>query len=82
MAKRYRSLRRSTGKRRYKRLFIIASEGEKTEPEYFRRFGGPESAVTVKCIKAASPSPDKVLERGCASSFKSSPCVLETKHGL
>ena len=26
-------------------------------------FGGPESAVTIKCIKPASPSPDKVLER-------------------
>jgi hypothetical protein len=38
-----RSLKRSMGVRRYKKLFIIATEGAKTEPLYF-----PSSMIKIQ----------------------------------
>jgi hypothetical protein len=35
MARKRRSLQRPLGKRRYRKLFVIAAEGAKTERQYF-----------------------------------------------
>lgn len=46
-----RSFQRPRGERRYRRIFLIAAEGTKTEPQYFGMFNGQESVIWVKCIK-------------------------------
>lgn len=58
-----RALTRPLGQRRYRRLFVIATEGSRTEPDYFRLFMD-DVAVHVVCIPARSgSSPDRVLRR-------------------
>ncbi|MDD2714458.1 MAG: RloB family protein [Candidatus Wallbacteria bacterium] len=55
---------RKLGERRYKKLFVIASEGEKTEPMYFNRFNRGELIVKIKCLKNEHNSaPPRVLNR-------------------
>jgi hypothetical protein len=50
--------------RRVKKLFIIATEGSKTEPTYFKLFNSEDNAVSVKCIKGNHNSaPKYVLKR-------------------
>ena len=56
--------RRIPGERRYKKIFIIAAEGTKTEPEYFNLFDNRSSVIRVKCIKGKKKSaPPQVLKR-------------------
>lgn len=50
------------GKRRYKKLFIIATEGEKTEPQYFNWFDN-QSVIRVKCLISKHSSPTAVLKK-------------------
>jgi len=64
MTRKLRSFQRRSGTRRYRKLFIIASEGKKTEPYYFNLFNSEDTAVLVKCIRTdKKSSPEKVLAR-------------------
>ena len=59
-----RKLKRPLGERRYKKLFIIASEGVKTEPRYFALFNNQQSVIKVTCLRGKSESsPPQVLKR-------------------
>ncbi len=50
--------------RRFKKLFVIATEGEKTEPTYFKSLNTGRSVVSVKCVKGnTASSPGDVLKR-------------------
>lgn len=64
MATRRRSFRRQLGNRRYKKLFLIAAEGIKTEPLYFGMFADDTAIVQVHCLKGNhASSPPWVLKR-------------------
>jgi hypothetical protein len=64
MARSRRSFERPLGERRYRKMFVIAVEGTKTEPQYFAVFNGPTSIVRVHCISGSSASaPTRVLRR-------------------
>ena len=55
---------RKLGERRYKKLFLVAVEGKKTEPQYFKFLNGKDSISNVYCIPGTSDtSPTQVLER-------------------
>lgn len=59
-----RKFSRPTGERRYKKLFLISTEGQLTEPDYFSFFNHTNSVVKVNCLKSGSnSSPQKVLKR-------------------
>ena len=59
-----RTFRRPQGDRRYRRLFIIAVEGAKTEPQYFSILNNELSVIHVKCLDSRHKSaPQKVLKR-------------------
>jgi len=63
MAKR-RRFQRPVGKRRYRRLIVIATEGSKTEPRYFFLFNNQTLTVKIKCLKGRHASaPPNVLKR-------------------
>lgn len=54
---------RPLGERRYRKLFVIATEGVKTEPQYFAMFNNQRSVI-VKCLKPSHrSSPPDVLKR-------------------
>lgn len=63
MPSRRRRFRRPPGKRRYRKLFLIATEGVKTEPQYFAIFNDHDSVVHVKCLRSKHHSPTEVLRR-------------------
>ena len=63
MPSRRRRFRRPPGKRRYRKLFLIATEGVKTEPQYFAIFNDHDSVVHVKCLRSKHHSPTQVLKR-------------------
>lgn len=63
MPSRRRRLRRPPGKRRYRKLFVIATEGVKTEPQYFAIFNDHDSVVHVKFLRSKHHSPTEVLKR-------------------
>lgn len=64
MAALRRRFRRPLGERRYKKLFVIATEGTKTEPLYFSRFDSDMSVVRVCCLRGKrGSSPPQVLRR-------------------
>ena len=59
-----RRLQRPLGERRYKKLFVIAVEGEKTEPLYFSIFNDDSRVVHVRCLEGKTESaPPHVLQR-------------------
>lgn len=59
-----RRLQRPLGERRYKKLFVIAVEGEKTEPLYFSIFNDDCGVVHVRCLEGKTESaPPHVLRR-------------------
>jgi len=59
-----RKFQRPLGERRYKKLFLIAAEGVKTEPIYFDLFSDETSIVRVRCLKGKhDSSPPQVLRR-------------------
>jgi hypothetical protein len=67
MARKPRQLRRPLGEKRYKKLFLLATEGTRTEPEYFERFNDEQSIVRVRCLKSGHKSaPPQVLKRMAA----------------
>jgi hypothetical protein len=58
-----RQFQRPLGERRYRRLFVIAAEGGKTEPQYFAIFND-QSIIKVNCLKGKNESsPQQVLKR-------------------
>ena len=64
MTQKRRKFTRPYGERRYKKRFIIAAEGVKTEPLYFALFDDCDAAIQVKCLKGARASaPPNVLKR-------------------
>ena len=64
MPPRRRSFKRPYGERRYRKLFILAVEGGKTEPEYFKFFNDQNSFIHIKCLKGEhESSPPQVLKR-------------------
>ena len=59
-----RKFQRPLGKRRYRKLFVIAVEGRKTEPQYFSIFNNEHSVIQVNCLKSrGASSPPQVLKR-------------------
>lgn len=64
MPPRRRRFQRPLGERRYRKLFVIAVEGAKTEPMYFAIFNGEKSVIHVNCLKGTNESsPPQVLTR-------------------
>lgn len=64
MAAQRRKFQRPLGARRYKKLFLVAAEGIKTEPIYFSVFTDDKYIVQVSCLKGRSnSSPPQVLKR-------------------
>jgi hypothetical protein len=64
MSQKRRPFHRKLGLRRYRKLFIIATEGTKTEPEYFDLLDNWQSVVHIECIKSGGrTSPPQVLKR-------------------
>jgi len=58
-----RHFKRPLGERRYRKLFVIAVEGAKTEPIYFSMFGNRQ-VIRVKCLPGTNnSSPLGVLKR-------------------
>jgi hypothetical protein len=59
-----RKFQRPLGERRYRKLFVIAVEGVKTEPQYFTVFNDQQSVIRVNCLKGShDSSPPQVLKR-------------------
>ena len=63
MARNRGRFERATGQRRYRKIFVIAAEGIKTEPNYFALFND-HSVIYVSCLKGDhGSSPAQVLRR-------------------
>lgn len=62
MAKR-RTFQRTLGALQYRKLFVLVTEGKKTEPQYFSIFQGKNFNVTIKCLKGAASAPPHLLRR-------------------
>ena len=64
MLKNRRRFYRPIGQRRYRKLFVIATEGSKTEPQYFAMLNNNQSIIRVECLRQTSKtSPLQVLRR-------------------
>ena len=64
MSRQRRPFQRPLGERRYRRLFVIAVEGEKTEPQYFAILNDQHCVIRLYCLKGKRcTSPPQVLKR-------------------
>ncbi len=64
MAGKRRDFKRRVGKRPYRKLFVIAAEGAKTEPQYFAILDNRNSVIHVQCLRTKHhSSPPQVLKR-------------------
>lgn len=64
MPRKRRHFKRLLGNRRYRKLFVIATEGTKTEREYFAIFNDQTSVIQVRCLKSRQgKSPPQVLKQ-------------------
>lgn len=64
MSGKRRNFRRPLGNLPYRKLFVIAAEGEKTERQYFALFDKDAPLIRVKCLKSSHESaPHQVLTR-------------------
>ena len=63
MPSKRRRFQRPLGERRYRKLFVISVEGDKTEPQYFTIFNNQNSVIRVNCLKGKHSSPRHVLDR-------------------
>ncbi|MCY4378855.1 MAG: RloB family protein [Candidatus Dadabacteria bacterium] len=62
--KKRRRFVRPLGKRRYRKMFVLATEGSKTESQYFAIFNDQNLVVHIKFLKEKGGSaPPQVLER-------------------
>jgi hypothetical protein len=56
--------RRPEGQRRYKKLFVVSTEGSKTEPQYFDLLNSRFAEVRILCLDyRGGRSPDRVLKK-------------------
>lgn len=59
-----RRVKRPLGKRPYRKLFVVATEGKRTEPEYLRTLNSDRATVHVKLLESRHGSaPKHVLQR-------------------
>ena len=64
MSRAARKFTRSSGQRSYRKMFVLATEGEITEKQYFALFNNEESSMCVKCLNGKhDSSPPQVLKR-------------------
>lgn len=64
MPRKRRDFQRFYGERRYRKMFVVAVEGEKTEPQYFSIFNDEQSVIWVNCLGGnRDSSPTAVLKR-------------------
>lgn len=64
MARRRRSFGRRAPVKSYRKRFIVATEGQETEPRYFWMFNSKQSTVEVVVLKSKrKTSPGQVLAR-------------------
>lgn len=64
MGRKRRKITRPLGERPYKKLFLLATEGVKTEPAYFSLFRDEQSILHIQCLKGKNKSsPTHVLKR-------------------
>jgi len=64
MPQRRRSFKRPLGERRYRKMFVIAAEGVKTEPQYFALLNDLHAVIHVTCLKDKyNSAPPQVLKR-------------------
>ena len=63
MSPKRRKLRRPLGERRYRKLFVVATEGVKTEPQYFAILNDRYSIIRVVCLTGNPSAPFYVLKR-------------------
>ena len=65
MSKRRRPFKRRAPFLSYRKLFLIATEGARTEPFYFDMFNSPQATIHVKLLpeKKHDTSPPQVLKR-------------------
>ena len=53
---------RRVGQRRYRRIFVISTEGTNTEPQYFRMFNDDNTTVrNIRVLRHSGPDPMSVL---------------------
>lgn len=57
-----RRFKRPIGTRRYKRLFVISTEGSVTEPQYFNMFNNDTTVLHVKVVHNGASDPGNVLK--------------------
>jgi hypothetical protein len=59
-----RSFQRQTPSLSYRKRFVVATEGDQTEPRYFAMFNGKNSTVQVVLLKGKKKTaPSQVLDR-------------------
>lgn len=64
MARRRRSFDRPAPDRHYRTRFVVATEGQETEPQYFSMFNSKHSTVKVVLLRnKRKTSPGQVLDR-------------------
>jgi len=65
MAPKRRTFQRISGTRRYRKVFVIATEGAKTEQQYFSLFNNDKTSIQIKCLsnKKHKSSPKQVLSQ-------------------
>lgn len=64
MSPKKRKFQRPSGKRRYRKIFVLATEGTKTEVQYFSIFNNRNMVVHIEFLKKRGDSaPPQVLER-------------------
>lgn len=64
MRKKRRSFSRRKPELNYRKLFLIATEGKKTEPIYFRIFNNPKAIIRLKILSSNyKTSPPHILQR-------------------
>jgi len=64
MARSHRKFQRPLGKRRYRKMYVIATEGTETEPQYFDQFNSENATIHIRCLKkrGRGRDPEKVLK--------------------
>ena len=63
MARHRRKFQRRAVERSYRKMYVLATEGTKTEPLYFNLFNSENTIIHVKCLKHGSGSdPAKILK--------------------
>ena len=79
MVKGRRSFGRRAPDRHYRTRFVVATEGQETEPQYFSMFNSKNSTIHVILLKSTrKTSPGQVLDRLKKADIE---VTLEKKNG-